>query len=192
MLLAACELAMAPRAPTRLEEIRRDAPDGYGTFTGIVHGRRPSDSAFCWTSDPVLSGVRVDLGIWHASAAVYRDTVTRLPPSIMAEPRFEVIGSTTTDAAGRFTFVGLPRRKPFAFRAIPPPDSPFQLAYGASLYGVGTVDTPNHPTLCLPTRGGAEPALAADGGLDAAARRRGMFGWSAGAAAGPRSRSAMR
>jgi protocatechuate 3,4-dioxygenase beta subunit len=152
VLLTACEYAVAPRTLTKLEEIRRDAPNGYGAFTGVVRGLRVSDSTFCLASSPPLPGIRVDLGIWHASPAVYRDTVTGLPPSTLAEQRFEVVGSTITDAAGQFTFAGLPRRRAFAFRAIPPANSPFRLGYGISLYGIGNADTPNHPSLCLTAR----------------------------------------
>jgi hypothetical protein len=147
--LAACEPALVPREPTRLEEIRRVAPDGYGSFTGVVRGLQSSDSSFCRRSSPVLPGVRVDLGVWHDSPAAYRDTITRSPPTTLSEKRFEVIASTTTDATGQFTFDRLPRRAPFAFRAIPPRNSPFRLGYGISLYGVGNVNTPNHPSLCL-------------------------------------------
>lgn len=152
VLLTGCESAVAPREPTRLEEVRRVAPDGYGAFTGIVRGLHAPDSSFCGVSSPVLAGVRVDLGIWHDRAGTYRDTLTRSPPTSLKEKRFEVIGSTTTDGAGQFTFDHLPRRTAFAFRAIPPSGSPFKLVYGMSLYGIGNVEVPNHPSLCLPTR----------------------------------------
>lgn len=80
--------------------------------------------------------VRVDLGLWHASPATYRDTVTGAPPSTIGEPRFEVIASSTTDAVGRFTFEHLPRRMPFALRAIPADSSPYHIGYGVSLFGL--------------------------------------------------------
>ena len=133
LVVAGCELAVAPRSATRLDEIRRVAPSGYGTFNGVVRGLSATDSIYCGRSSPVLAGVRVDLGVWHASPSVYRDTLTGMPPSTLEEPLFEIVASTISDSVGRFVFESLPRRMGFAFRAFPPPDGSYRLTYGYSL-----------------------------------------------------------
>ncbi len=81
-LLIGCESAVAPREPTRLEQIQRVAPDGYGAFTGVVRGMQAPDSLYCRTASPALAGVRVDLGVWHDRPATYRDTLTHSPPPV--------------------------------------------------------------------------------------------------------------
>jgi hypothetical protein len=144
--LVGCERAVSPRA-SRLTEIRRNAPDGYGNFTGRVLAS--DGSGHCTSTGKPVAGVRVDLGEWLGPPLSYRDTVTRQPPSTEAEPRFELLASTVTDHEGRFEFTTLPRRAAFAFRALPRRDSGWELAYGASLFGLGNVDTKDHPRLCL-------------------------------------------
>lgn len=147
--LIGCERAVSPRA-SRLTEIRRNAPDGYGNFTGRVLAS--DDSGRCVSTGKPVGGVRVDLGEWLGPAMSYRDTLTQQPPSSEAEPRFELLASTVTDHEGRFEFTTLPRRAAFAFRAVPGRDSGWQLAYGASLFGLGNVDIKDHPRICLRSR----------------------------------------
>lgn len=150
--LLCCEPVLAPNNPSRLDELRQVAPSGYGTFTGLVVGLLPAQGNCCRGSSPPLAGAWVDLGIWHASPAVYRDTLTHTPPSKLNEPLFEAIASTTTDAFRLFQFIRLPRRTPFAFRVVPARGSAYRLTYGESLFGIGNVDIPNHPGLCVRPR----------------------------------------
>jgi hypothetical protein len=147
--LIGCERAVSPRV-SRLTEIRRNAPDGYGSFTGRVLAS--DDSGRCVTTGKPVGGVRVDLGEWLGPSLSYRDTVTHQPPSSEAEPRFELLASTVTDHEGRFEFTTLPRRAAFAFRAVPGRESRWQLAYGASLFGLGNVDIKDHPRICVRSR----------------------------------------
>jgi hypothetical protein len=147
--LAGCERAVSPRA-SRLTEIRRNAPDGYGAFHGRVLGS--VGPGYCARTGKPLAGVRVDLGEWQGPPLSYRDTVTHQPPTEEVEPRFELLASTITDHEGRFEFATLPRRAAFAFRALPNRDSEWLLGYGASLFGLGNVDTKDMPVICLSPR----------------------------------------
>jgi hypothetical protein len=150
--IAACERALAPRASRRLFEIRQIAPDGYGTFRGRVLGAAAVGTGQCGRTGQPLAGVRVELGVWHGSPMFYRDTLTRLPPATEGEPRFERVADTVTDQEGRFVFANLPRRAPFALRAMPALESGWRIGYGVSLFGLGNVDLEDFPTLCVGRR----------------------------------------
>ena len=147
-----CERTFAPRQ-NRLADIRAAAaPHGFGAFNGRLRGRDPAEPERCYQGGQPLRDIRVELGLWHGEPAKYRDTVTRAIPTRLDDPRFELLAATVTDADGRFRFPALPRRAPFAFRAVPPRESPWQIGYGVSLFGIGNVDFADHPTLCLERR----------------------------------------
>ncbi len=149
LVALSCERSLGPRR-SRVAELRQLAAAGVGSFTGRVRALDPSQP--CWRSPTGLAGIRVEVGLWDGNPAFYRDTVTKEVPATLEEPRFEVIAYAVTDSDGRFRFDGLPRRVPFAFRAIPPSGSAWRLAYGVSLFGIPTEG--DHPEFSdsLPSR----------------------------------------
>jgi hypothetical protein len=146
----ACDPALEPRR-NRLSELRQQATAGLGTFYGRVRERDPSQP--CRRAPRTVAGIGVEVGTWDGSPSFYRDTVTHAAPNTLDDPRFQPIVSTTTDSEGRFQFVDLPRNLGYAFRVIPPRDSPWRVAYGETMYGIANGgDRPDFPTLCVPAR----------------------------------------
>lgn len=147
LLVLACERTLAPRR-NRLTELRQEATESFGVFHGRVRAFDSTQS--CWNAPRTLSGIRVEIGLWDGSPAFYRDTITRMVPTSLHDPRFQIIGTTTTDREGRFHFLEMPRQAGYAMRAIPPKDSPWRIAYGETMYGPPRgMDLDDFPTICL-------------------------------------------
>jgi hypothetical protein len=135
----ACERVLVPQH-SAIGDLRRRATAGVGPFVGRVRERDPLVA--CWRATRVVPAARVEIGLWDGSPAFYRDTLTGRPPTSPNDPRFQLLSSTITDAAGRFRIDSMPRRVAYAFRVIPPKGSPWNVGYGESMYGM-----PNEATL---------------------------------------------
>jgi hypothetical protein len=97
--------------------------------------------------------MRVEVGLWDGSPAFYRDSLTHQPPSAPDDPRFHLLAYTITDADGRFWLRDMPRRVAYAMRVIPAKESPWNVGYGDSMFGVPTgADLADFPTLCVAQR----------------------------------------
>ena len=145
----ACERAIAPRR-NRLADLRSEASSGLGNFFGRVVVW--DETTACYKPTVGVPGVTVELGLWDGIPAFYRDTITKVVPTTLAEPRFQFLSSTTTDNEGRFSFVDVPRGFSYAVRVVPPRNSPWKVAYGQTLYGPPSGrDVRDFPSVCLRT-----------------------------------------
>lgn len=150
--VVACDRATRPTRTT-LADLRQSSNAELGQIRGRVRAVDPAQPQLCYRSGTPLSGIRIDLGTWNGSPSTYRDTVTRLIPSSLDEPRFRVVASTTTDGAGRFVFADAPKNIPYAVRAIPAANSKWRLTYVESMFGIPRdAGMEDFPTLCLHPR----------------------------------------